>query len=346
MKTVEPFDHTTINRITAIITLAVSDNRMESVFPTETLDALGLDSLDRWDMVVKIEEEFKIDIEQEAIAAWVNVQDVIDTVSNLSAPPIDPRIAEIDMLLRQMDDYKIARPMTSGALVPVEMRDAIIKQLRDKINVHTDGLIKVGKFPIQSYKDMDPAEYKAGMGDYSEAELTRAALKIGSSKTYGQIDTPVINRITRDDVQGLRDVVTYSPADKENGCISDIDYYQKIATKSAIYPGQGTPLGLAYVALKLNGEAGEFAEHVGKAMRDDALFDAPEVIGGVATFCGGTLTPERRAAIIKEIGDCLWYASAACNELGITLSEAALTNLEKLCDRTERDALRGSGDDR
>jgi hypothetical protein len=29
-----------------------------------------------------------------------------------------------------------------------------------------------------------------------------------------------------------------------------------------------------------------------------------------------------------------------------SLSEAALKNLEKLCDRSERDALRGSGDER
>jgi NTP pyrophosphatase (non-canonical NTP hydrolase) len=58
------------------------------------------------------------------------------------------------------------------------------------------------------------------------------------------------------------------------------------------------------------------------------------------------MTDERRALIIKEIGDVLWYLSAACNELNISLSEAALTNLEKLCDRSERDALRGSGDER
>jgi NTP pyrophosphatase (non-canonical NTP hydrolase) len=153
-----------------------------------------------------------------------------------------------------------------------------------------------------------------------------------------------INKITRDDVNFFRDVHSHRETAPDNS----LNTYQRIATKSAIYPGQGTPLGLAYVALKLNGEAGEFAEHVGKAMRDDGLitidFLSQDKTNAAIHF--EPLTPERRALIIKEIGDVLWYLSAACNELNISLSEAASTNLEKLCDRSERDALRGSGDER
>lgn len=111
--------------------------------------------------------------------------------------------------------------------------------------------------------------------------------------------------------------------------------YQNVATKSAIYPGQRSSLGLAYVALKLNGEAGEFAEHVGKAMRDDGLMSDD-----------GKLTVERKELLIREIGDVLWYLSAACNELGVSLTDAAKINLEKLYDRTIRNTLRGSGDKR
>lgn len=127
----------------------------------------------------------------------------------------------------------------------------------------------------------------------------------------------------------------------------DMNRYQALATKTAIYPGQGTPLGLAYVALKLNGEAGEFAEHVGKAMRDDGFGEMP----GYGAFVRGEglqgdLTPDRRAKIIKEIGDVLWYLSAACNELGITLEEAAMENLLKLANRSRNGTLQGSGDDR
>lgn len=154
-----------------------------------------------------------------------------------------------------------------------------------------------------------------------------------------------INQITRLDVEVFRlisggeDVAT--PYDNH------LDGYQALATKSAIYPGQGTPLGLVYVALKLNGEAGEFAEHVGKAMRDDGMLGSYiNDHGSNAIDWHEGPNAERRDLLIKEIGDVLWYLSAACNELGISLSEAATINLEKLCDRAERNALRGSGDNR
>ena len=148
-----------------------------------------------------------------------------------------------------------------------------------------------------------------------------------------------INQITADDIERFNAFKDQSP--------NMLRLYQELATKSAIYPGQGSALGLAYTALKLNGEAGEFAEHVGKAMRDDGSMEA-QLINRNGS--GGTkmslLTEERRISLIKEIGDVLWYLSAACNELGITLSDAALVNLEKLHDRANRNALRGSGDNR
>lgn len=127
--------------------------------------------------------------------------------------------------------------------------------------------------------------------------------------------------------------------------------YQRLATRSAIYPGKGTPLGLAYVALKLNGEAGELAEHVGKAMRDDDLVvpfkEAATEDQPAQHYFGYTaLTPERREAIIKEAGDVLWYLSAITNELGLRLQDIADANLVKLADRTRRNALQGSGDTR
>jgi NTP pyrophosphatase (non-canonical NTP hydrolase) len=148
-----------------------------------------------------------------------------------------------------------------------------------------------------------------------------------------------INRITGDDLENFVKVPTMTN-------------YQRIATKSAIYPGQGTALGLAYCALKLNGEAGEAAEHVGKAMRDDDLVPLDTLPGreGLSevkiAFLGVALAPARKTAIIKEVGDVLWYLSAICNELGITLEAAAATNLQKLYSRTERNVLQGEGDER
>lgn len=145
----------------------------------------------------------------------------------------------------------------------------------------------------------------------------------------------VINRINGDDI----DAFTEDPS---------LSTYQRISSKSAIYPGQGTPLGLAYCALKLNGEAGELAEHVGKAMRDDALIPAlaPKVTGFPTADLSCSLTADRKRLITKEVGDVLWYLGAICRELGIDLKDAATENLMKLWDRTERDKLRGSGDER
>lgn len=148
-----------------------------------------------------------------------------------------------------------------------------------------------------------------------------------------------INKITPDDVHGFRLLLAGGNA---------LDEYQRIATKTAIYPGHGTPLGLIYAALKGAGEAGEFAEHVGKAMRDDGLISEPYTreFDDKTQIEFRDLTPERHEKLVKEIGDQLWYLSAKCNELGISLSHAAHMNLEKLCDRSIRGKLGGSGDDR
>ncbi len=119
------------------------------------------------------------------------------------------------------------------------------------------------------------------------------------------------------------------------GQAAGLNRYQDIATKNATYPGKGTALGLIYVALKHAGEAGELAEHIGKAMRDDGFGTLPV-----------NLTHARREAIIKELGDNLWYLTAACDELDIKLLDVVLANLRKLADREKRGALSGSGDNR
>lgn len=146
----------------------------------------------------------------------------------------------------------------------------------------------------------------------------------------------------------------------ENDCVDfelnkDFNIYQRIATKSAIYPGRGTMLGMSYVLHKLAGEAGEANEHFGKAQRDDELFSLSHAFTDhevgvepekIIVIKMNALTPERRELIIKEIGDVLWYLSALCNELGVSLSYIAAQNLRKLWKRTVENKLQGSGDNR
>jgi len=108
----------------------------------------------------------------------------------------------------------------------------------------------------------------------------------------------------------------------------DFNEYQAAARETAQYPDMGAnsyypPLGLA-------GEPGEVAEKIKKLMRD------PD----------GVLTPERRDALKKELGDVLWYVAALCSELDLRMGEVAEHNIAKLRDRKARGAIRGDGDNR
>lgn len=117
--------------------------------------------------------------------------------------------------------------------------------------------------------------------------------------------------------------------------------YQHAALETAIYPGKGGCIGAIYVALKLAGEAGEFSEKVGKALRDDGFLCEDAGNGDAKWF-----TPSRREELIKEAGDVAWYLAAVCFELGVSLEDVMLINLSKLADRKARGVLQGSGDNR
>lgn len=108
----------------------------------------------------------------------------------------------------------------------------------------------------------------------------------------------------------------------------DLSDYQRRSRTTAVYPDAGD--NLIYPALGLCGEAGEAAEKVKKALRDD----------------GGVLTEERRAALAAELGDVLWYVAQLATEAGLDLDELADANLEKLLSRKRRNVLQGSGDAR
>ena len=79
-------------------------------------------------------------------------------------------------------------------------------------------------------------------------------------------------------------------------------------------------------ALGLSGEVGEVIEHIKKHC-----------------FHGKDLNYDE---VEKEIGDVLWYVTAAAYDLGYELSEIAAMNIEKLQDRQKRHKLQGSGDHR
>jgi NTP pyrophosphatase (non-canonical NTP hydrolase) len=107
----------------------------------------------------------------------------------------------------------------------------------------------------------------------------------------------------------------------------ELSEYQRLSRSTAEYPrGEA----LTYPALGLAGEAGEFADHAKKVIRDD----------------GGEVTPQRREAMAKELGDVLWYVAQLASELGLELEQVARDNLDKLLSRQRRGVLSGSGDER
>ena len=108
----------------------------------------------------------------------------------------------------------------------------------------------------------------------------------------------------------------------------DLSDYQQRSRATAVYPDAGA--NLTYPALGLCGEAGEVAEKVKKAIRDD----------------GGVLTDARRDALAGELGDVLWYVAQLATEAGLDLDAVAAGNLAKLRSRQERSVLSGSGDTR
>lgn len=110
------------------------------------------------------------------------------------------------------------------------------------------------------------------------------------------------------------------------------DNYQEDAGTTAYYPGSdtGTKEAIAYTILGLIGEAGEVANKYKKVLRDK----------------GGYADLDDLTAIAREIGDVLWYCARLASELGANLSTIAAENYRKLNDRSQRNVLHGSGDDR
>lgn len=103
----------------------------------------------------------------------------------------------------------------------------------------------------------------------------------------------------------------------------DFKEYNDFVKGMKVYPEKHA---IVYPALGLAGEAGEIAEKVKKYLRGDKPLD--------------------KQALLKELGDPLWYITSLADDLGFTLQDVVDANIEKLSSRKERGVLKGSGDDR
>ena len=80
-----------------------------------------------------------------------------------------------------------------------------------------------------------------------------------------------------------------------------------------------------YFALGLAGEAGEAADQVKKMYRNEE----------------GEITPDRRAKIIGECGDTMWYIAMLLKTIGSSMDEAAEANIKKLSARAKAGTIKG-----
>ena len=110
--------------------------------------------------------------------------------------------------------------------------------------------------------------------------------------------------------------------------IKTFEDYKEAIDPLVLYPRKTQLEALQYVVLGLNGEAGEVAEQIKKAMRND----------------GGELSAERIESLKKEAGDVLWYLTRLAAELDTSLAEIAEINVEKLYGRKEQGNLKHEKD--
>jgi len=108
----------------------------------------------------------------------------------------------------------------------------------------------------------------------------------------------ISSTVTKGNLIHLRDRLTELELQNEN---------LKDAPTNAFIPH------LLTAALGLSGETGEFNDHVKKLI-----------------FHNKELTEERRDAMIKELGDVMWYVMQACIALDVDLYKVVELNEEKL----------------
>src|SRR5437762_9475646 len=97
-----------------------------------------------------------------------------------------------------------------------------------------------------------------------------------------------------------------------------LEEYQKLAHKTALpVKIEGS---LTYPVLGLAGEIGELINKFKKIYRDD----------------NGAVTEKKKAEILEELGDVLWYVSEIAGAFGASLEDVAKTNIEKLAARMEK----------
>ena len=145
---------------------------------------------------------------------------------------------------------------------------------------------------------------------------------------------------------GVEEVYRHDELAQASQPIDSLDVYQRMTQDTAVYPGQGTFGGAMYATMALNEEAGEVAGKVAKFIRKSSGWDALLAYGNGSDFYNELYPEELVLAVSKELGDVLYQVARVAEEFGLTLSDVATVNIERLADRKKRDVIIGEGDDR
>jgi len=105
--------------------------------------------------------------------------------------------------------------------------------------------------------------------------------------------------------------------------MTTFDEYNVFVKSMKVYPEKHA---IYYPALGLAGEAGEIAEKVKKYLRGDGELD--------------------KEALLKELGDPLWYIVSLADDLGYSLQDVIDKSVDKLSSRLKRGTVKGDGDNR
>ena len=111
----------------------------------------------------------------------------------------------------------------------------------------------------------------------------------------------------------------------------DFDEYQLKAAESDTYEKcDFNQPGFIEKILGLSGEAGEVTDKFKKILRDK----------------NGVISAEDKEAMVKELGDVMWYIASISRYMDVPMSEVAKKNIAKLQDRLKRGTVHGEGDNR
>jgi NTP pyrophosphatase (non-canonical NTP hydrolase) len=136
--------------------------------------------------------------------------------------------------------------------------------------------------------------------------------------------------------------------------MSDLTFneYCRSASKTAKFETEKFQMEeMMYVALGLNGEAGEVIEKIEEILLptlglNKSAGAVAERVKKIWRDDNKVLTLKKKEALVKELGDVTWYLSQCCSILGVSFSDVAQANLSKLGVRQEKHTLRGDGDNR